>query len=405
MSTEFMENCTDRNCGNTSIFTRNVTNLNTNVSVVNDSIAKPDSSLGPHVLKLGLEVLIALFGVVGNALVAIVISKRRSKKATDVYVQNLAIADLGILLLIFPLMVIKEQLPFNWPLGELSCFSLYTTPEIFHGSSVWCIAVIAVERYRKMLKPRQLNQNNKNKSLRNAKIVAACVWLTSLLFLCLPLYFVVEYRELRNGDKWCGPVWHSWMIAKVYIILLTIFCYIFPLFVITWTYLAISRIINRTSEFFKAMKQDQYSVQARVRLRQNKRAKRILTPIVLVFAITMLPLNILRLAFAFWPVIIEQEYYNNILYAVSVFIILNSSVNPVIYCIGSRDFRSGVKSLLLDRLWGMKFFDELDFSTFCEALLSITEHIAFLLYFRFILWTNDFTQTMSWIILLNKLKH
>ena len=45
------------------------------------------------------------------------------------------------------------------------------------------------------------------------------------------------------------------------------------------------------------------------RLRQNKHAKRILTPVVLVWAITLLPLTILRLTVVVWPAVAAQEYY------------------------------------------------------------------------------------------------
>lgn len=72
----------------------------TNVSLTNDSVAMPLVES----LKLGLEVLIALFGVVGNVLVTAVICRMgKKKKPVDLYLLNLAIAGLGFLLLTFPL--------------------------------------------------------------------------------------------------------------------------------------------------------------------------------------------------------------------------------------------------------------------------------------------------------------
>jgi len=127
-----MENCTERHCG-----------ADTNVSLTNDSVAMPSVES----LKLGLEVLIALFGVVGNVLVTAVICRMgKKKKPVDLYLLNLAIADLGFLLLTFPLGVIKEKLPFNWPQGEFACLYLQPMPELFHGFSVWCITIIALHR-------------------------------------------------------------------------------------------------------------------------------------------------------------------------------------------------------------------------------------------------------------------
>jgi len=81
------------------------------------------------------------------------------------------------------------------------------------------------------------------------------------------------------------------------------------------------------------------------RLKHNKRAKRILTSLVVVFAVTILPLSILRVTFVFWPQIIGKEYYSNLIYAVVVSAIVNSSANPVIYSVVSRNVRKGINNL------------------------------------------------------------
>ena len=342
---------------NHTTLTRSLSIFNGNVSVANNSVANLESSLVDE-LKLSFQLLIALLGIVGNVLVFVVIRGLKHKKSTtDVYVQNLAIADLGILLLAFPLVAIRERMPFSWPFGEFACLYLYPIPDMFQGASVWCIAVIAIDRYRKILTPRKHSQNRRRILLKRSKIVATFVWVISFLIFSLPLHFVVEYRELPNQGKWCGPVWPSWdsawVLARTYMGLLTIFSYIVPLVVISWTYLAISRTIHRSNTIIKALKRgvanDGKDCCSRtiknVRLRQNKRAKKILTPIVLVFAVTMLPLNTLRLTIAAWTTIATQDYYEHLLYVISVFAMLNSSANPVIYSIASKNFRRGIKSL------------------------------------------------------------
>ena len=156
-----------------------------------------------------------------------------------------------------------------------------------------------------------------------------------------------------------GPLWPAWdrrlVLARTYIGLLTIFSYIVPLAVISWTYLAISRTIRRSSLFLKALKRengeandkDRRSLTRKnTRLRQNKRAKKILTPIVVAFAITMLPLSILRITVVVWTAIVTLKYYELLLYTVSVFIMINSSVNPLIYSVASKTFRGRIKKLL-----------------------------------------------------------
>lgn len=343
-----MANCTVRHCG-----------ADPNVSLANDSVAR-DIPLVES-LKLGLEVLIALFGVVGNVLVTVVICQMgKKKKPADFYLLNLAIADLGFLLFTFPLGLIKEKLPLNWPLGEFSCLYLYPIPEIFHGSSVWCITIIAIHRYLKIvtLKPKR---DNRKTSLRNSKIIVGFVWVISFFVFCLPLHFVVQHHELSNGLASCGTVWpswdRSWILPRLYAGLMTFFSYILPLFLIALTYIRIGRKINCSSKFIKDMKIEHsvissddskvvsFSKMELQRLHQNRRIKKILTPVVVVFAITMLPLSMLRIASIWWPVIATQAYYKHLLFIVVVFVEINSSSNPLIYSLVSKDFRKRLKEL------------------------------------------------------------
>lgn len=350
-----MENCTVRHCGTTN---------DPNVFSTNDSVAMFEMEDMPLVdsLKLGLEVLIALFGVVGNVLVTTVICRMgKKKKPADFYLLNLAIADLGFLFLTFPLGVIKEKMPCNWPLGEFTCLYLYPMPEIFHGSSVWCITVIAIHRYLKIVTLRPKRHSSRKTSLRNSKIIIGFIWVISFFVFCLPLHFVVQYHELSNGLTTCDPVWpswdRSWILPRLYVGLMTFFSYILPLFLIAVTYIKIGHKINCSSKFIKDMK-IQHSVistdDGKVvslsrmelqRLHQNRRIKKILTPVVVVFAITMLPLSMLRIAIIWWPVIATQTYYEHLLFVVVVFVEINSSSNPLIYSLVSKDFRKRLKEL------------------------------------------------------------
>ena len=345
MSTrDMLGNCTTTHCQNESFLQANDSH--------SISLDEAEMPLG-EIFKLTLEVFIAMFGVLGNILVVIVISSLGKKKQTgDFFLLNLAIADLGTLLFTFPLVVIKEKIPWNWPFGEFICLYWYPFPEIFYGASVWCIVVIAAERYHKIVTMKTPGRNKNKTSLRRAKIVATCVWVISFLIFCVPLYFVVEY----HGDpdmKTCGPNF-PFFFEGVYIGLLTLFSYILPLIVISFTYIAISRVINQSSVFIKAVKQGRgtddeqrsslTSIKS-VRLKQNRRAKKILTPLVLVFAITMLPLSIFRLIVLFWRAFVKQVYFQSLLYVVTVFVILNSSTNPIIYSVVSKDFRKGLSNL------------------------------------------------------------
>lgn len=346
----------------------------TNLSLANGSLAiaqEKDMSLR---LVLTLQVLIALFGVAGNVVVVTVISRMsKKKKPSDLYLQNLAIGDIGTLLLAFPSTTIKTW--FGWPFGEFTCRYLYPIPEIFYGASVWFIAVIAIERYRKVvtMKPTMKDKLKNRTLLQRAKTVAACVWVASFSVFCFPMFFVIKYRQ---PPGWCGPVWPDWdrnlLLNRLYVGSLTLFTYVLPLTVISVTYFLISRKIHESDAFIKSMKKElrdtgkdgpctPLAKQKSARLSHNKRAKKILTPLVTVFALTMLPLTLFRLIIVFWPAIVAQEYYTKLLYTVTFFVILNSSANPVIYSVVSKEFRKGLNNLCLPR---RQMGNSLDFEVF-----------------------------------------
>ena len=208
-----MENCLSRHCPNTTV-TGNISGLNLNSSLpVNEAIAmagRIELSL-VDILKLGREVLIAMFGVVSNVLVAIVISGLGKRKSTT-----------------DPLQIHCR------PWHSVTIVPAHCYPDVFQGASVWYIAVVAVQRYWEIVLLRKPIT-----SKANTRFVVVCVWLTSFLLFCLPLYFVVEYEDKTTGERWCGPTWPSGMAAQVYIVFLTILSYILPVIVISWTYLAV----------------------------------------------------------------------------------------------------------------------------------------------------------------------
>lgn len=97
------------------------------------------------IIKLSVEVFIVFFGIFGNVLVVVVVKGLGKKKMViDFYFLNLVIVDFGILLILFLLVVIKENVLMNWFFGEFVCFYLFLLFEIFYGIFVWFIVVIVI---------------------------------------------------------------------------------------------------------------------------------------------------------------------------------------------------------------------------------------------------------------------
>ena len=309
---------------------------------------------GVKVFKISLEVLIALFGVLGNILICCVVAKSpKMKSSTYYYIISLAIADLGVLLVNFPLAVVKEYMPLRWPFGEFFCLYIYPTTDIFFGASIWSIAVIAINRYRNIASRKKFRRGVPSK--KSALFAIATVWIMSFVVMSLPVYFVITYNSAMEAChiRWpaskFGPV-----LRKVYMVTLTVFLYLLPLSIITFTYFFISRRLHASNTFLKTLRSTNGSEgegseflkkEEKKMMKKNKKAKKILTPLVILFAVSMLPLNVFRLVMTFYPKFLIWRYYWVSFSVVIAFTIINSSCNPIVYAVVSKEFRRGFKNL------------------------------------------------------------
>ena len=308
------------------------------------------------IIRLNVECLIALAGVIGNIVVCYAITKHRtlSAAATNIYIRNVAVSDLATLLISFPLVVVRERLRY-WPLGEVVCRFFFPLTDIFFGVSVWTVAAIAIDRHR------ILNTNvprlAATRSLTKPRLVCAAIWLLSFLIISLPLILVFEYREFPNKKPKCVANWgpENYWLQIAYHILVCLVTYVLPLGIIVITYLTIKRKLYKSQSFHLEMAEGSFRnssfkmIQINLVKGRSKRLKTVMTPVVAVFAVTILPLSLLRLVPHFSSVKSSVIYlkYSNIIFNVCVFLyICNATCNPLIYAIFSKRFRKSFRELL-----------------------------------------------------------
>ena len=317
-----------------------------NVSNNSSLFVPPDylqESFPAKVFKLTFQITIALLGVIGNVLICSVIANRPNMRTSMYcYIFSLAVADLGVLLVNFPLAVVRSEDPYGWPFGETFCLYIYPATDIFFGASIWSITVIAIERYRHIVSKPQIRQNHKPKH-QAARFITA-VWVTSFIVVALPVYLITRY----NRKYGCYIIWESEGLKLAYITGLVFFWYILPLGTISYTYIAISHRLRVSNAFLRSMHGEQNGVETEEcrRVRNNKKAQSILTPLVVLFAISMAPLNIFRLIMSFYRPFIVWRYYWTVFNVCIVGVIVNSASNPVIYTMVSQEFRNGIKRLI-----------------------------------------------------------
>ena len=310
--------------------------------------------LGALVFQITLWSTIVFLGVVGNLLVCfLILSQAKMKTSMNYYLLSLAIADLGVLLITYPVVLLKYLFPFRWLLGKHACYYLYPTVEIFFGASVWSITAIAVERYRNIVGAKRYQIQHRSRV--RAFVVIGVVWLASFLFSSVPLYPVMYYHPTLEI---CLPAMPN-LLFQSYSIVLIVVWYALPLVIIAFTYVKIKKRVSESVTFRASMSENDDGAQAvlpetssskersgKRMWRQSKKATRILTPLVILFAVTMFPLNAFRVLLLIIPEFWRNSYYNLIMGQLIMFVMINSAANPLVYYITSKEFKDAFGEIL-----------------------------------------------------------
>ena len=318
----------------------------------NSSYPNASQSVGPRLelepryavtLRLTLSAIICSIGVVGNILVVIITGANHGgKTAVHKYILNLAIADISVLAICYPLTLVKAADPENWPLGRFVCKFVYPFTDIFYSASIGSIVAIAMDRHTAIVRGMTAYR-----SRTIAKWVILAIWIASFMSSVFPVYLVMEYIE-NNGTVDCTPKWPSHTTFAAYVFSLTIFWYVIPLFLILWAYRQIACKI-RDSKILHQKMHNMVGSYKRERKKKfetaNTKALKILVPVVIVFAITMFPFHLLQVVRVF--VDVGHMKYIWVVYNIFITLMLtNSAANPIIYSLVSEEFRQQFKNIL-----------------------------------------------------------
>lgn len=330
----------------------NSTDLPAVVTNLNRSGSDPNSPqfrfyiepFAAQLVRLVLDAVIFVAGVLGNGLVCVVVIKENLHRSLAYcLILNLAISDLGVLLFSLPFGVLRTE-DVSWPLGEFGCKVLYPLTDVFHGVSIASITAIAVFRYRGIISGHGMSQKG---AMKTVKIVILLIWILSVLLFVVPLFFVMKYVE-AGGEAYCFPRFPSMTFYKVYQAETVLLTYLLPLGIILFTYLRIRRRLNESIALHSQIRRESRSPAAtahnktRCASDRNYKALKVLTPVVLVFFVTLLPYNVFRVVDIFHDTS-QFEYLLLFFKICIVFFVCNSSANPLIYALFSEDFRKAFK--------------------------------------------------------------
>ncbi|KAL4623422.1 C-C chemokine receptor type 9-like [Arapaima gigas] len=217
--------------------------------------------------------LIVILGAFGNLLVVWIYIhfRNRLKTMTDVYLLNLAIADL---LFLGTLPFWAADAAYGWTFGTGLCRVVSAIYKINFFSSMLLLTCISLDRYVAVVRATKV-QNSKRKRVIQSKLICIGVWVLALA-LATPEFLFAKVRDNYDGNKFCSMVfWNNENNhTKILVLSLQIcigFC--LPFLVMFFCYTIIIHTLLQTKNF------------------EKHKAMRVIFAVVAVFVISQLPYN------------------------------------------------------------------------------------------------------------------
>lgn len=280
-----------------------------------------------------------ILGLAGNSLVIFVyLSHKRLRTLTDVFILNLAFADL-LLLLTLPFWAADAVN--GWHIGTPACkltSAMYTTN---FSCSMLLLACISIDRYRALVRgSTTAHTPTRNTAQRQRIIVCLIVWALAIL---IGLPDMVFYTVIHNhsGRHACRAVYPHNMAraAKATLEILEVsLSFLLPFLVMLFCYCRVGVALNRAAT-------------AGVRGVKRWKAFRVLIAVVGVFLLTQLPYNVVKLIRALdviYILVTECEVSKNLDRANQItesLALTHCCLNPVLYVFIGSSFKTHMLKL------------------------------------------------------------
>ena len=297
-------------------FDTSLVRLNTSSNETSASIPK-DLAGSEATFQLIVFGFVFVFSMVGNAaMVAVMFKNCRLRSRKDLLLLNMIIAESSVTLTSIPVDFTLILLDKGWVFGSFMCHIIWPLQTAPFGALVLTLTAMSVQHFRGVAQ-----SLNKSASVGNSSCTTiAFIWLFS--FMLVTPYGVF----LRFVDGQCVETWGT-LGSQIYTVSLFVFHYAVPLAVITFCYLSTARRIRRGHLEGNRL----ISGTRRARMKRSRRHVRTVRMVILfvaVFAVCMLPHQVVWLRYAFGK---NVQYPDNLLTFAYIFTFTSSFVNPLLY--------------------------------------------------------------------------
>ena len=306
----------------------------------------------PTDIKIGMTVAYAVIFIIaflGNSLgLKVVLTKSPSSSVTNLFIANMAIADLLLTVTVMPYQVIyfyRVGVWFGGTLGNITCKTIFYIIPISLAASVLTMMLISIDKFYATFYPMR------EKIFQKPKILSAIIWILSfVLMFPYALLYQVKFFPDANVHR-CLQVWpwedpndptfkETYRILEIFHITLFIILYALPLFITIIIYFLICRKL-----WLRKIPGNVTASNCAVAEKSKHKVVRLLVIIVVVFALCWFPAYVNHY---FW--FVRPDQFHKIPLAVQSFFTwlahANSAINPCLYIMLNEKFRKELFAML-----------------------------------------------------------
>jgi allatostatin A receptor len=278
---------------------------------------------------------IIVIGLVGNALVVVVVSANaQMRSTTNLLIINLAIADLLFIIFCVPFTASDYVLTY-WPFGDVWCKIVQYLIVVTAHASVYTLVLMSLDRFLAVVHP---IQSMSVRTERHALIAIGVLWVV-ILVTAVPVYYSHgehHYQFLSEEHIVCIflSAEYSWAVFQISFFVTS---YVLPLALICGLYLCILLRLWRG-----VAPGGRVSAESR---RGKKRVTRMVVVVVATFAFCWCPIQVIL-------VLKSLDRYEITTFSILAQIIshvlayMNSCVNPILYAYLSENFRKAFRKVI-----------------------------------------------------------
>ncbi|KAF4080224.1 hypothetical protein AMELA_G00167990 [Ameiurus melas] len=266
--------------------------------------------------------IICFLAVLGNFLVILTyVHFKRIKTMTDIFLLNLAIADL---LFALSLPFWATSVMTKWPLWQFLCKAMYAIYKITFFSGMFLLTCISVDRYFSITKAVSAHRCRTN-AVHYGRISSLVTWVMAVFF-SLP---EIIYSNV-NSNNTCVAYSNGHEDLRISMLVSQmVLGFVLPALVMVFCYSCIIKTLVQARSF------------------ERNKALKVIFAVVAVFVVSQLPYNVVMGLSTYNTTVCDLD--NNLLYAMDVsqgIAFLRCCLNPFLYAFIGVKFRNDLLKLM-----------------------------------------------------------